>query len=68
MYKDHRLAGDLARSLDVPMFFNSHALESYQVLRARGLGHKDVTEIFPAFAETVGVTIDEREPMRSQKG
>ena len=55
MYKDHRLAGELARSLNVPAFLNSQALESYQVLRARGLGDKDVTKVFPALAETVGV-------------
>ena len=67
MYKDHRLAGELAQSLNVPMFLNSQALETYQVLRARRLGHKDVTEIFPALAETVGVTIDERNPVRSTK-
>ena len=67
MYKDHRLAGELARSLNVPMHLNSHALESYHVLRARGLGHKDVTEVFPALAETVGVTIDDRQPTRLRK-
>ena len=66
MYKDHRLAGELAQSLNVPMFLNSQALESYQVLRARGLGSKDLTEVFPAIADTVGVTIDERQPTRSR--
>ena len=68
MYKDLRLAGELARSLSVPMFLNSQALESYQVLRARGLGYKDLTEIFPVLAETVGIIIDERNPIRSRKG
>lgn len=65
MYKDHRLAGDLARALKVPMFLNSHALESYQVLRARGLGHKDVTQMFPVLADAAGTTIDERKPIRT---
>jgi 3-hydroxyisobutyrate dehydrogenase-like beta-hydroxyacid dehydrogenase len=46
MYKDHRLAEELARKLKVPMLFNQLALEVYQMLRARGDGHKDMVEAF----------------------
>ena len=64
MHKDHRLAGELASRLKVPMVFNNQALEGYQALRTRGLGGKDVTEIFPVLAQMVGVTLDERHPNR----
>jgi 3-hydroxyisobutyrate dehydrogenase-like beta-hydroxyacid dehydrogenase len=43
-YKDHRLAGELARKLKIPVQFNSLAVEFYQMMRSQGLGHKDLVE------------------------
>ena len=65
MYKDHRLAGELARRLKVPMLFNQLALETYQILRVQGQGSKDLTQIFPFLAELIGATIDGRDPSRT---
>ena len=43
-YKDHRLAGELGKRLGVPLLFNELATQVYQMLRAQGLGGKDITE------------------------
>ncbi len=43
-YKDHRLAADLARKLKVPLLLNDIAVQTYQMLRAQGLGGKDLVE------------------------
>jgi 3-hydroxyisobutyrate dehydrogenase-like beta-hydroxyacid dehydrogenase len=43
-YKDHRLAADLARQLKVPLLLNEVAVQVYQMLRAQGLGGKDLVE------------------------
>ena len=66
MYKDHLLADDLAKSLGVPLPFNQLALNSYQRLHDRGLGHKDVTEINPFLACEAGVTIEARTPSQNR--
>ena len=44
--KDHRLAADLGRSLDVPLPFNDLAIEVYEQMRAAGSGGKDIVEAF----------------------
>lgn len=41
-HKDHRLAGELGRALEVPLPLNDLALELYQAMRAAGLGGKDL--------------------------
>ena len=43
-YKDHRLAGELGKRLGVPLLFNELATQVYQMLRAQGLGGKDIVE------------------------
>ncbi len=43
-YKDHRLAADLGRKLKVPLLLNDIAVQTYQMLRAQGLGSKDLVE------------------------
>ena len=67
MYKDHRLAGELAQQLKVPMLFNQLAMETYQLLRAKGSGHKDVTEMHRFLAELTATTIDARAPVRTPR-
>ncbi len=57
MHKDHRLAGELAERLGVPMLFNQLALETYQILRSRGLGQKDFAEAANLFGELADVDI-----------
>ena len=47
--KDHRLAADLGRSLDVPLPLNDLAIELYEQIRAAGLGGKDIVEAFRFF-------------------
>ncbi len=44
--KDHRLAADMARSLDVPLPLNDLAIEMYDKIRAAGSGGKDIVEAF----------------------
>jgi len=48
MHKDHRLAGELADQLGVPMPLNALALQMYRRLQDHGLGHRDVTESYPS--------------------
>lgn len=43
-YKDHRLAGELAQKHKVPLLFNDLAMQLYQMMRAQGLGAKDLVE------------------------
>ena len=43
-HKDHRLAGDLGRALEVPLPLNDLALRLYEAMRAAGLGGKDLVE------------------------
>lgn len=53
-YKDHRLMEDVAREFKVPMPFNAMALQTYQMLRARGDGGKDLVEAANFMAELAG--------------
>lgn len=54
MHKDHRLAGELGRSLGVPLLFNSLALEAYQMMRDRKRGGNDLSDVFNLFSELAG--------------
>jgi 3-hydroxyisobutyrate dehydrogenase-like beta-hydroxyacid dehydrogenase len=56
-YKDHRLAEDLGRRLRVPLPFNAMAIQAYQMLRARGLGEKDLVETVNAFGEVANASV-----------
>ena len=53
-YKDHRLMGEVAGALKVPMPFNALALQIYQMLRARGNGGSDLVEAANFMAELAG--------------
>ena len=57
MYKDHRLAGDLALQLKVPLPLNSMAVQVYQMLRASGRGKTDFTEALNLIGEWAGVDV-----------
>ena len=57
MYKDHRLAGDLALQLKVPLPLNSIAVQVYQMLRASGRGKTDFTEALNLMGEWAGVDV-----------
>ena len=57
MHKDHRLAGDLARTGGVPAPFNSLALETWEMMRAAGRGGKDHVEAVNFIAEMASVDI-----------
>lgn len=54
-HKDHRLAGEMARELNVPVFFNSVAMELYQTAKARGLGRESHIAIVKQLGELAGV-------------
>lgn len=54
MYKDHRLAGELAQKLSVPLLFNPLAQEVYQMLRAQGAGRRDLVDAINLFARLAG--------------
>lgn len=56
-YKDHRLAGELGQKLGVPLLLNNQAVQIYQMLRARGLGGKDVVEAIRFWGSLSGVDI-----------
>ena len=56
-YKDHRLAGDLGRSLGVPLLFNQLAIEVYDMIRADGSGSKDIVEAFRFLARMANADI-----------
>ena len=71
MYKDHHLAAELARSLNVPMPLNALAVETYQVLRARGRGGLSCIDVVNLVAEMSGVDIHDpspRPPLASARG
>jgi len=57
MHKDHRLAQDLGRRLNVPMLFNQVALEVWQMIRSQGRGHRDHTECLKFLAELARVDL-----------
>lgn len=59
IYKDMRLAGELAQRLRVPMLLNGVTLEVFQALRAKGRGHMDHNEVVNLIAEQAGVDIHE---------
>lgn len=44
MHKDHRLAAELGRQLNVPLLFNQLALETFQMMRSQGRGQRDHVE------------------------
>ena len=56
-YKDHRLAEDLGRELKVPLPFNALAIQVYQMLRAKGLGGKDLVEAVNFMGELANTDI-----------
>jgi len=64
-YKDHRLAAELAQQLQVPALLNGLAVQLYQLLRAQGLGGKDLVEAVNQLGRMAGVDIYEP---RSQPG
>ncbi len=58
-YKDHRLAAELAQQLKVPAMLNGLAVQMYQLLRAQGLGGKDLVEAVNHLGRMAGVDIYE---------
>ena len=56
-HKDHRLAGELGRSLDVPLPLNDLALQLYERIRAEGDGAKDIVEAFRFYGRLANVDI-----------
>jgi len=56
-HKDHRLAGELGRSLDVPLLLNDLALQLYEMIRAEGSGAKDIVEAFRFYGRLANVDI-----------
>ena len=56
-HKDHRLAGELASRLNVPVLFNQLALETYQMLKSQGLGGKDLVESVNFMARIANVDL-----------
>jgi 3-hydroxyisobutyrate dehydrogenase-like beta-hydroxyacid dehydrogenase len=62
-YKDHRLAEELAQQLKVPLLFNQLAVQFYQMMRAQGLGAKDLVEAVNFLGKLADVDIyNPREP------
>ena len=57
MYKDHRLAGQLGQKLGVPLLFNEMATQVYQMMRAQGLGKKDLAEAVNFWGRLSGTDI-----------
>ena len=57
MYKDHRLAGELAKRLGIPLPLNDLATQIYQMQRAQGLGQKDLVEAVRFWGRVSGVDI-----------
>ena len=53
-HKDHRLAGEMASKLRVPMPLNDLALELYDRMRSAGLGGKDVVDAVNYVGENTG--------------
>lgn len=52
--KDHRLAGDLGRSLGVPLPLNDLAIALYEAMQSAGIGSKDIVEAFNHFGRAAG--------------
>ncbi len=59
MYKDHRLASELAQRLGVPLLLNEVALQVNQMLRAQGLGRKDHAEVLNFWGRLAGLDVFE---------
>ncbi|UWQ93708.1 NAD(P)-dependent oxidoreductase (plasmid) [Rhodobacteraceae bacterium M382] len=57
MHKDHRLAGEMARKHNVPLYFNSLAMELYQTAMARGFGRKSHAAIVESMALAANVNL-----------
>ena len=57
IYKDMRLAGELAQRLRVPMLLNSVTLAVFQTLRAQGRGQMDHNDVVNLVAELAGVDL-----------
>ena len=57
MHKDHRLAGEMARKHNVPLYFNSLAMELYQTAMARGFGRKSHAAIVESMALAANVSL-----------
>jgi len=56
-YKDHRLAGELAQELKVPLPLNALAVQLYQMMRAQGLGGCDLVEAVRFFGELAAADV-----------
>jgi 3-hydroxyisobutyrate dehydrogenase-like beta-hydroxyacid dehydrogenase len=65
-HKDHRLAGELGRTLDVPLPLNDLALELYQRIQAAGGGGRDIVEAFRFYERLARA--DLRQPGRRTQG
>lgn len=57
MHKDHRLAGEMARKLNVPLFLNQLVQELYQSTMARGMGRESHAAIIKQLADVSGVSL-----------
>jgi 3-hydroxyisobutyrate dehydrogenase-like beta-hydroxyacid dehydrogenase len=57
-HKDHRLAAELGRSLDVPLPLNDLALRLYEMIRAEGSGAKDIVEAFRFYGRLAHADIE----------
>ena len=66
MYKDQHLAAELARRLKVPMPLNALAVETYQVLRAKGRGGLHCLDVVNLLAEMADVDIYDPEARSEQ--
>ncbi|GAB3535132.1 sulfolactaldehyde 3-reductase [Arthrobacter tecti] len=56
-HKDHRLAGEMARDLNVPLFFNTLSMELYQTAIAHGLGRESHIAVMKQIADLANVEI-----------
>ncbi len=56
-HKDHRLAGEMARELNVPLFFNTLSMELYQTAMAHGLGRESHIAVVKQIADTANVKL-----------
>lgn len=56
-HKDHRLAGEMARELNVPLFFNTISMELYQTAMAHGLGRESHIAVVKQIADTANVKL-----------
>ena len=57
MHKDHRLAAELGRKLNVPLLFNQLALEVYQIARCQGQGRKSHAGIVEVLAQLSSIRL-----------